>query len=162
MILETKEDFEKAIIAEKKIKQKVIFYTEEDSELSPIVVDSEKPKIGDLYKGGIYIGSYNGKDVVMALKDEEDDRVINYKIDFDADDQQEAVEYLDCRAPKDHYFIAIETPVTHFYSEKSTTPCWSWGYTRTTWIFVDSLAEIDKYRQMVGKMADETLTEEDF
>lgn len=70
MILETKEDFEKAIIAEKKIKQKVIFYTEEDSELSPIVVDSEKPKIGDLYKGGIYIGSYNGKDVVMALKDE--------------------------------------------------------------------------------------------
>ena len=73
MILETKEDFEKAIIAEKKIKQKVIFYTEEDSELSPIVVDSEKPKIGDLYKGGIYIGSYNGKDVVMALKDEEDE-----------------------------------------------------------------------------------------
>lgn len=70
MILETKEDFEKAIIAEKKIKQKVIFYTEEDSELSPIVVDSEKPKIGDLYKNGIYIGSYNGKDVVMALKDE--------------------------------------------------------------------------------------------
>lgn len=70
MILETKEDFEKAIIAEKKIKQKVIFYTEEDSELSPIVVDSEEPEIGDLYKGGIYIGSYNGKDVVMALKDE--------------------------------------------------------------------------------------------
>ena len=73
MILETKEDFEKAIIARKEIKQKVIFYTEEDSELSPIVVDSEKPKIGDLYKGGIYIGSYNGKDVVMALKNEEDE-----------------------------------------------------------------------------------------
>lgn len=73
MILETKEDFEKAIIARKEIKQRVIFYTEEDSELSPIVVDSEKPKIGDLYKGGIYIGSYNGKDVVMALKDEEDE-----------------------------------------------------------------------------------------
>lgn len=70
MILETKEDFEKAIITRKEIKQKVIFYTEEDSELSPIVVDSEKPKIGDLYKNGIYIGSYNGKDVVMALKDE--------------------------------------------------------------------------------------------
>ena len=106
-----------------------------------------------------YIDDDNLEDLLDAL---EDDRVINYKIDFDADDQQEAVEYLDCRAPKDHYFIAIETPVTHFYSEKSTTPCWSWGYTRTTWIFVDSLAEIDKYRQMVGKMADETLTEEDF
>ena len=73
MILETKEDFEKAIIARKEIKQRVIFYTEEDSELSPIVVDSEEPEIGDLYKGGIYIGSYNGKDVVMALKDEEDE-----------------------------------------------------------------------------------------
>lgn len=71
MILETKEDFEKAIIARKEIKQRVIFYTEEDSELSPIVVDSEEPEIGDLYKSGIYIGSYNGKDVVMALKDEE-------------------------------------------------------------------------------------------
>nr|DAT12543.1 MAG TPA: Protein of unknown function (DUF1566) [Caudoviricetes sp.] len=70
MILETKEDFEKATIARKEIKQKVIFYTEEDSELSPIVVDSEEPEIGDLYKNGIYIGSYNGKDVVMALKDE--------------------------------------------------------------------------------------------
>ena len=83
MILETKEDFEKAIIAEKKIKQKVIFYTEEDSELSPIVVDSEKPKIGDLYKGGIYIGSYNGKDVVMALKDEEDKYTFNETMDLE-------------------------------------------------------------------------------
>lgn len=83
MILETKEDFEKAIIAEKKIKQKVIFYTEEDSELSPIVVDSEKPKIGDLYKGGIYIGSYNGKDVVMALKDEEDEYTFNEAMDLE-------------------------------------------------------------------------------
>lgn len=82
MILETKEDFEKAIIAEKKIKQKVIFYTEEDSELSPIVVDSEKPKIGDLYKGGIYIGSYNGKDVVMALKDEEDEYTFDEAMDL--------------------------------------------------------------------------------
>ena len=83
MILETKEDFEKAIIAEKKIKQKVIFYTEEDSELSPIVVDSEKPKIGDLYKNGIYIGSYNGKDVVMALKDEEDEYTFNEAMDLE-------------------------------------------------------------------------------
>lgn len=106
-----------------------------------------------------YIDDDNLESLLDAL---DNDSVINYKADFDADDQQEAVEYLDCRAPKDHYFIAIETPVTHFYSEKSTTPCWSWGYTRTTWIFVDSLAEIDKYRQMVGKMADETLTEEDF
>lgn len=82
MILETKEDFEKAIIARKEIKQKVIFYTEEDSELSPIVVDSEKPKIGDLYKSGIYIGSYNGKDVVMALKDEEDEYTFNEAMDL--------------------------------------------------------------------------------
>lgn len=83
MILETKEDFEKAIITRKEIKQKVIFYTEEDSELSPIVVDSEKPKIGDLYKSGIYIGSYNGKDVVMALKDEEDEYAFDEAMDLE-------------------------------------------------------------------------------
>lgn len=83
MILETKEDFEKAIIAEKKIKQKVIFYTEEDSELSPIVVDSEEPEIGDLYKGGIYIRSYNGKDIVMALKDEEDEYTFDEAMDLE-------------------------------------------------------------------------------
>ena len=83
MILETKEDFEKAIITRKEIKQKVIFYTEEDSELSPIVVDSEKPKIGDLYKNGIYIGSYNGKDVVMALKDEEDEYTFDEAMDLE-------------------------------------------------------------------------------
>ena len=83
MILETKEDFEKAIITRKEIKQKVIFYTEEDSELSPIVVDSEKPKIGDLYKNGIYIGSYNGKDVVMALKDEEDEYAFDEAMDLE-------------------------------------------------------------------------------
>lgn len=82
MILETKEDFEKAIIARKEIKQRVIFYTEEDSELSPIVVDSEEPEIGDLYKSGIYIGSYNGKDVVMALKDEEDEYTFDEAMDL--------------------------------------------------------------------------------
>lgn len=83
MILETKEDFEKAIIARKEIKQRVIFYTEEDSELSPIVVDSEEPEIGDLYKSGIYIGSYNGKDVVMALKDEEKEYTFDEAMDLE-------------------------------------------------------------------------------
>ena len=32
--------------------------------------DKEKPEIGSLYKGGIYIGEYNGKEVIMCLKDE--------------------------------------------------------------------------------------------
>lgn len=105
-----------------------------------------------------YIDDDNLEDLLDAL---EDDRVINYKIDFDADDQQEAVEYLDCRTPRDHYFIAIETPVT-YRPEKCSAAWASWGYTRTIWVFVASLAEIDKYRQMVGRMADETLTEEDF
>ena len=133
--------------------------TEYQTKLTGIIATNDLNILHETAFYNDYIDDDNLEDLLDAL---EDDRVINYKIDFDADDQQEAVEYLDCRAPKDHYFIAIETPVTHFYSEKSTTPCWSWGYTRTTWIFVDSLAEIDKYRQMVGKMADETLTEEDF
>lgn len=101
-----------------------------------------------------YIDDDNLESLLDAL---ENDSVVNYKADFEAEDPLEAVEYLDCRAPKDHYFIAIQTPVTYFYSKKSKMPCWSWNYTRTTWVFVDSLAEIDKYRQMVGEMADETL-----
>lgn len=133
--------------------------TEYQTKLTGIIATNDLNILHETAFYNDYIDDDNLEDLLDAL---EDDRVINYKIDFDADDQQEAVEYLDCRAPKDHYFIAIETPVTHFYSEKSTTPCWSWGYTRTTWIFVDSLAEIDKYRQMVGRMADDTLTEEDF
>lgn len=117
--------------------------TEYQTKLTGIIATNDLNILHETAFYNDYIDDDNLEDLLDAL---EDDRVINYKIDFDADDQQEAVEYLDCRAPKDHYFIAIETPVTHFYSEKSTTPCWSWGYTRTTWIFVDSLAEIDKYR----------------
>ena len=41
------------------------------------------PQIGDLYKGGIYIGSYNGKDVVMALKDEEDEYTFDEAMDLE-------------------------------------------------------------------------------
>lgn len=133
--------------------------TEYQTKLTGIIATNDLNILHETAFYNDYIDDDNLEDLLDAL---EDDRVINYKINFDTDDQQEAVEYLDCRAPEDHYFIAIETPVTHFYGEKSTTPCWSWGYTRTTWIFVDSLAEIDKYRQMVGRMADDTLTEEDF
>ena len=101
-----------------------------------------------------YIDDDNLGDLLDALHD---NRVINYTADFEIDDYQEAVEYLDCRAPKNHYFIAIETPVT-YQPREYLAPCWSWGYTRTIWVFVDSLADIDKYRQMVGEMADDTLT----
>jgi hypothetical protein len=105
-----------------------------------------------------YIDDDNLESLLDAL---DNDSVINYKADFEAEDQLEAVEYLDCRTPRDHYFIAIETPVT--YRPEKCSAAWnSWGYTRTIWVFVASLAEIDKYRQMVGRMADETLTEEDF
>ena len=100
-----------------------------------------------------YIDDDNLESLLDAL---DADNVINYKADFEAEDQQEAVEYLDCRTPRNHYFIAIETPVTTFYNEKSKIPCSSWGYTQTTWVFVNSLDGIDEYRQMVGKMADET------
>lgn len=103
-----------------------------------------------------YIDNDNLEALLDALHN---NQVINYTADFEIDDYQEAVEYLDCRAPKDHYFIAIETPVT-YRPEKYSTLCCSWGYTQTTWVFVDSLTGIDKYRQMVGKMADETIEED--
>lgn len=109
-----------------------------------------------------FYDDYTNDDNLESLLDALDnDSVINYRSNFKAEDQLEAIEYLDCRAPKDHYFIAIETPVI-YRPEKCSTAWASWGYTRTIWVFVDSLAEIDKYRQMVGRMADETLTEEDF
>lgn len=132
--------------------------TEYQTKLTGIIATNDLNILYETAFHDDYIDDDNLEDLLDAL---EDDRVINYKIDFDADDQQEAVEYLDCRAPKDHYFIAIETPVT--YRPEKCSAAWnSWGYTRTIWVFVASLAEIDKYRQMVGRMADETLTEEDF
>lgn len=132
--------------------------TEYQTKLTGIIATNDLNILHETAFHDDYIDDDNLEDLLDAL---EDDRVINYKIDFDADDQQEAVEYLDCRTPRDHYFIAIETPVT--YRPEKCSAAWnSWGYTRTIWVFVDSLADIDKYRQMVGKMADETLTEEDF
>lgn len=132
--------------------------TEYQTKLTGIIATNDLNILHETAFYNDYIDDDNLEDLLDAL---EDDRVINYKIDFDADDQQEAVEYLDCRTPRDHYFIAIETPVT--YRPEKCSAAWnSWGYTRTIWVFVDSLADIDKYRQMVGKMADETLTEEDF
>lgn len=100
-----------------------------------------------------FIDDDNLESLLDALHD---NQVINYTADFEIEDYEEAVEYLDCRTPEDHYFIAIETPVT-YKPEKCSNPYYSWGYTKTTWVFVNSLAEIDKYRQMVGEGADETL-----
>ena len=47
-------------------KDEVTFY--EDTE-------STHPSIGSLYKGGIYIGEYNGKEVVMMLNDEKEEMI---------------------------------------------------------------------------------------
>lgn len=71
MILNKLEDFTNAILRGEEINHKTVFYT---GRLDEVTENSSlHPQIGDLYKSGIYIGSYNGKDVVMALKDEEDE-----------------------------------------------------------------------------------------
>lgn len=85
-----------------------------------------------------------------------DKNVINYTPDFEVECCQKSVEELIAALPADYYFIAIETPIYHFFNGKGC-PCYSWGYTQTTWVLVKSLDDIDKYRQMVGKIADETL-----
>lgn len=85
--------------------------------------------------------------------------VINYKADFEVEDDQESVEELSVALPPDHYFIAIETPIRHLWNGK--LPCFSWGYTQMMWVFVKDLQDIDRYRQEVGRLADETLQETD-
>lgn len=99
-----------------------------------------------------YIDDDNLESLLDAL---ENDTVVNLKVNYECEDYIEAVEKLIADLPADHYFIAIETPVHYLANGKVSR--YSWGYTQTTWVYVDSLAEIDKYRQMVGKMADETL-----
>lgn len=101
-----------------------------------------------------YIEDDNLGDLLDALAD---NRVLNYTPDFEIDDYQEATYKLADVLPEGHYFIAIETPVTYKPNKTFPTKCYSWGYTQTTWVFIDSLANIDKYRQIVGKMADDTL-----
>lgn len=75
MILNKLEDFINAILRGEEINHKTVFYTGILDDVTENGSDNKSPhpQIGDLYKGGIYIGSYNGKDVVMALKDEEDE-----------------------------------------------------------------------------------------
>lgn len=72
MILNKLEDFTNAILRGEKINHETVFYTGILDDVTENGSDNKSlyPQIGDLYKGGIYIGSYNGKDVVMALKDE--------------------------------------------------------------------------------------------
>ena len=65
MILTTKENLEKAILNGKKIDMHEVFYIKELDNIKNFY-----PPIGSLYKGGIYIGEYNGKEIVMCLKDE--------------------------------------------------------------------------------------------
>ena len=75
LILNKLEDFTNAILRGEEINHKTVFYTGILDDVTENGSDNKSPhpQIGDLYKGGIYIGSYNGKDVVMALKDEEDE-----------------------------------------------------------------------------------------
>lgn len=72
MILNKLEDFTNAILRGEEINHKTVFYTGILDDVTENGSDNKSlhPQIGDLYKNGIYIGSYNGKDVVMALKDE--------------------------------------------------------------------------------------------
>lgn len=81
MILNKLEDFTNAILRGEEINHKTVFYT---GRLDEVTENSSlHPQIGDLYKSGIYIGSYNGKDVVMALKDEEDEYAFDEAMDLE-------------------------------------------------------------------------------
>lgn len=81
MILNKLEDFTNAILRGEKINHETVFYT---GRLDEVTENSSlHPQIGDLYKSGIYIGSYNGKDVVMALKDEEDEYAFDEAMDLE-------------------------------------------------------------------------------
>lgn len=84
MILNKLEDFTNAILRGEEINHKTVFYTGILDEVTENGSDNKSlhPQIGDLYKGGIYIGSYNGKDVVMALKDEEDEYTFDEAMDL--------------------------------------------------------------------------------
>lgn len=65
MILETKEDFENAVLKGEEIKYKTVFYTGEiDKQSEPIwAIGSYDTKLG------IYAGMCNGKQIWVALKD---------------------------------------------------------------------------------------------
>lgn len=84
MILNKLEDFTNAILRGEKINHETVFYTGILDDVTENGSDNKSPhpQIGDLYKNGIYIGSYNGKDVVMALKDEEDEYTFDEAMDL--------------------------------------------------------------------------------
>ena len=85
MILNKLEVFTNAILRGEEINHETVFYTGILDDVTENGSDNKSPhpQIGDLYKGGIYIGSYNGKDVVMALKDEEEEYTFDEAMDLE-------------------------------------------------------------------------------
>lgn len=85
MILNKLEDFTNAILRGEEINHETVFYTGILDDVTENGSDNKSPhpQIGDLYKGGIYIGSYNSKDVVMALKDEKDEYTFDEAMDLE-------------------------------------------------------------------------------
>ena len=85
MILNKLEDFTNAILRGEEINHETVFYTGILDDVTENGSDNKSPhpQIGDLYKGGIYIGSYHSKDVVMALKDEKDEYTFDEAMDLE-------------------------------------------------------------------------------
>lgn len=77
MILETKEDFENAILNSKEIKHKIIFWTDEEPTSNTNYSNSFN--IRDYYEGrGVYVGvNEKGKDLFLDLKDAPEEMTFN-------------------------------------------------------------------------------------
>ena len=96
------------------------------------------------------------EDLLYAL---ETHNVIDYESDFVNEMDAETVRRLSKQTLKNHYFIAIETPITTL-SHYTKQPRSSWGYTRIIWVYTNTLNVLDEYRQQVGRLADTTLESE--
>ena len=144
MILNKLEDFTNAILRGEEINHKTVFYTGILDDVTENGSDNKSPhpQIGDLYKSGIYIGSYNGKDVVMALKDEEDEYAFDEAMDLEDKRPLSLLEWLLYLENKE---IIDKKLKEHGGEPLKDEYCWSSseGYGNRAWLVRPADGDVD-------------------
>lgn len=88
MILETKEDFEKAILNGEEIKYSTTFYTEKLEQTKPLEIGDYNPKLG------IFAGFLHGNQVWVGVKDEPEKMTWNEAMKW-AEDNKKYIPTID-------------------------------------------------------------------
>lgn len=146
MILNIKEDFEKAILSGEEIKHSTVFYT---GELEQTV--SEQPKIGDYNKDlGVFAGYLHGKQVWVGVKDEPEQMTWDEAMEW-AEENKKHISTIDeltvAYLHKDEINASLEANGGEPFKEDD----WYWSSSECSTSSSWGLTMTDGYRNYGGK-----------